>query len=339
MIEIDGSMGEGGGQVLRTSLALSAITGQPFRIRRIRAGRERSGLLRQHLTGVRAAAEVCGAEVEGDALGSAELVFRPGPIRPGDYTFAIGTAGSAGLVLQTVLPILLSGSGPSSVEVSGGTHNESSPPAQFLERAFLPLVARMGPAIGFALERWGFYPAGGGRYRVTLAPAPLRPLVLEERGPIEALDLVAAVANLPARIAHRELATLREELGVEDPRAGRALEVPSDGPGNVVWVEARSEHVTEVFTGFGRRGVPAERVAAEAAAELRSWLELDVPVGEHLADQLLLPIALARGGSFRTVPPSLHTRTNVEVIARFVDARFRLEPVRDESGAWRISLG
>jgi RNA 3'-terminal phosphate cyclase (ATP) len=339
MIEIDGSMGEGGGQVLRTSLALSAITGQAFRIRRIRAGRERSGLLRQHLTGVRAAAEVCGAEVDGDALGSGELVFRPGPIRPGEYAFAIGTAGSAGLVLQTVLPVLLCASAPSSVAISGGTHNEASPPAQFLERAFLPLVARMGPEIGFALERWGFYPAGGGRYRVTIAPAPLRPLVLEQRGPVEALELVAAVANLSPRIAHRELATLREALGVEDPRAGRAREVESDGPGNVVWIEARCAHVTEVFTGFGRRGVPAERVASGAADELRAWRALDVPVGEHLADQLLLPIALARAGSFRTVPPTLHTRTNAEVIARFLDARFRLEPEGDEAGPWRISLG
>ena len=335
-IEIDGSMGEGGGQVLRTSLALSAITGQPFRIAKIRAGRDRPGLLRQHLTGVRAVAEVCGATVEGDALGSTSLGFRPGTVRPGDYRFAVGTAGSAGLVLQTVLPALWSASAPSTIELSGGTHNPASPPGQFLERAFLPLVCRMGPTVTLTLERWGFYPAGGGRYRVTVAPAPLRPLVLEQRGDIERVELVAAVANLSRKIGHRELATLRERLELEDPRAGRVDEVESDGPGNAVYAEVRCAHVTEVFTAFGRKGVAAEAVAGEAADELLGWRALDVPVGEHLADQLLLPMALAGGGSFRTVPPSLHTRTNAEVIGRFLEVGFRFE---EDGGAWRVSLG
>jgi RNA 3'-terminal phosphate cyclase (ATP) len=339
MIELDGAMGEGGGQVLRTALALSAHTGQPFRITRIRAGRDRPGLLRQHLTGVRAVAEICGATVEGDALASTALTFRPGPVRPGDYRFAVGTAGSAGLVLQTVLPALWSASGPSTIEVSGGTHNPASPPAEFLQHAFVPLVCRMGPTVTLALERTGFYPAGGGRYRATVTPAPLRPLALEERGGIESIALVALVANVPRRIGHRELATLREALALADPRAGEVRQVESDGPGNAVVALVRCAGATEVFTGFGRRGVSAEEVATEAASELLAWQARDVPVGEHLADQLLLPLALAGEGAFRTVPPSLHTRTNAEVIGRFLDVRFALSPEAGPDGAFRISLG
>lgn len=336
MLTIDGSEGEGGGQVLRTALALSAVTGAPFRIAGIRARRSKPGLLRQHLTGVRAVAEICGAEVEGDALGSGALTFRPGSVRPGAYHFAVGTAGSAGLVLQAALPPLLSASGPSTVVVEGGTHNPSSPPAPFLEHTLVPLLGRMGPQIGFRVDRLGFYPAGGGQYTVSVAPAPLRPLSLESRGAVSALEPVAVVANLGRRIAARELDVVRQALGLER-RAGRIAEVPGPGPGNAVWIEARTDALTEVFTAFGRKGVAAEDVAAEAVAELAGWRDCsDVPVGEHLADQLLVPLALAGGGTFRTVPPSLHTQTNAALIERFLPVRFRLD--EEGGGAWRISV-
>lgn len=328
MLKIDGSQGEGGGQVLRTSLALSAITGTPFQIENIRAKRAKPGLLRQHLAGVRAVAAVCGAAVEGDALGSKSLRFRPGPIQPGSYRFEIGSAGSGGLVLQAVLPVLLMASGPSTVQISGGTHNDKSPPAPFLSKALLPLLCRMGPRLELALDRHGFYPAGGGQYTVTVHPAPLVPLHLPERGALTRVEPVAVVANLPRRIGHRELDEIRAQLGLE-PRAGRVEEVESPGPGNVVWIEAHAEHATEVFTGFGRKGVAAERVAQEAVGEFVAWRDREVPVGEHLADQLLLPCALARGGSFLSVTPSLHTRTNAAVIARFLERSFQFEDVRD----------
>lgn len=319
MIELDGAMGEGGGQVLRTALALSALTGTPFTIRRIRAKRHRPGLLRQHLTGVRAVAEVCGAEVSGDQLGSTELTFRPGPVKAGTYSFAVGTAGSAGLVLQAVLPPLMAAGGPSRIEVSGGTHNPASPPGQFLHHALYPLIARMGPRVRIELEAWGFYPAGGGRYVVDVEPAPWRPLDLEERGGIVEIDLVAAVANLDPSIARRELVTARGVLGL-DREAGRVLEVPSPGPGNAVLAVVRAEHVTEVFTGFGQKRVAAEAVAASMAKECAAWRDAGVPVGMHLADQLLLPLALA-GGAFRTVEPTPHTVTAADVIARFLGRR------------------
>src|SRR5689334_333662 len=170
MLKLDGSVGEGGGQILRTALALSALTGQPFEIEKIRAKRRKPGLLRQHLTAVRAATALCQAQVEGDSLGSMTLRFVPGDVKPGEYAFAIGTAGSATLVLQTVLPPLLLASRPSKITIEGGTHNPLAPPVDFLDRSFLPLVRRMGPRVRVQLERWGFYPAGGGRISVEIEP-------------------------------------------------------------------------------------------------------------------------------------------------------------------------
>jgi RNA 3'-terminal phosphate cyclase (ATP) len=335
VLTIDGSFGEGGGQVLRTSLALSAITGTPFTVHHLRAKRSKPGLLRQHLTGVRAVAEVCGAEVRGAALGSTELTFAPGEIRPGEYSFSIGTAGSCGLVLQAVLPVLVSAAGPSRVVITGGTHNGAAPPAPFLQHALLPLVRRMGPTVRLTVDRCGFYPAGGGQYTVEVAPAPLVPLVLEQRGELREIVPVAVVSNLPTRIGERELGVVRKELGLPGS-AGRVEVVDSPGPGNAVWLEAHAEHVTDVFTGFGRKGAPAEQVAQEAVDELVAWRERDVPVGEHLADQLLVFLALAGGGRFRTVPPSLHTTTNAAIVSRFLDRSFRFEDEPD--GAVAITV-
>lgn len=328
MLTIDGSQGEGGGQVLRTSLALSAITNTPFRIEKIRAGRSKPGLLRQHLAGVRAVAEICGASVEGAELSSRALTFRPGPIRPGRYRFEVGSAGSAGLVLQAVLPVLLKASGPSTLEISGGTHNDKSPPAAFLTETLLPIVGRMGSTVSLTLDRYGFYPAGGGQYTVEVSPFALTPLHLVERGDIARIEPVAVVSNLPRRIAHRELDEIRAELDLA-PRSGSVIEADSPGPGNIVWIEAHAEHVTEVFTGFGRKGIAAEQVAQEAVRELRAWRDLGVPVGEHLADQLMIFCALAGGGLFVTGTPSEHTTTNAAVISRFLDTKFAFAPVRE----------
>lgn len=319
MVIIDGSLGEGGGQVLRSSLALSALTGTPLRVERLRAKRDRPGLQRQHLTGVRAVAAICGATVEGDALGSTELRFTPGAIRPGAYRFDVGTAGSLGLVLQAVLPLLWSAPASSEIELRGGTLNDKSPPAPFLLHTLLPLVGRLGPRIALTVERHGFYPAGGGRYAVAVDPQPLRPIELLDRGPIERVRAVAIVSNLPRKIALRELRTIEQALG---PIEATVEEIAGDGPGNAVWIEATCGALTEVFTGFGRKGVSAEAVAAEALAEFVRWRDHGAPVGEHLADQLLLPLALAGGGTFRTGPLTEHTTTNMAVIRRFLDCTF-----------------
>jgi RNA 3'-terminal phosphate cyclase (ATP) len=321
VIEIDGSFGEGGGQILRTSLALALITGQPFHMARIRSRRAKPGLRRQHLTAVRAAAAIGNAEVTGDAVHSTELTFRPGKVAGGHFDVDVGSAGSTTLVFQTILPALLVCGSDMTVAFKGGTHNHGGPPWDFLDEVFLPIVRRMGAQVSVRLERHGFAPAGGGRWTAAISRSELRPVSIHERGRLRSAVAQALVSNLPLSIAEREIAALRPRL---DWRA-EARCVESDGPGNIVMLCARYENVAELATGFGRRGVPAESVAREA---LECWLSYEAsaaPVGEHLADQLLLPMALARGGSFVTMKPTLHTTTNIETIRKFLDVRFRVE--------------
>lgn len=326
MITIDGSKGEGGGQILRSALALSLVTGKPFTIRNIRAGRKKPGLMRQHLTAVHAAAEVGQATETGAALGSSELAFEPGEIRPGEYHFAVGTAGSATLVLQTLLPALLRASGPSNLRLEGGTHNPWAPPFDFLVKAFLPLVNRMGPTVQATLVRPGFYPAGGGEFHVTITPASvLQPIEVLERGEVRKTIATAKVAHLPRNIAERELRVIAGKLGLTGDDLVAEEVAGSRGSGNVVTIEVECQHLTEVFTGFGERGVPAEAVADQAAEQARGYLSAGVPVGEHLADQLLIPLALAGGGAFRTLGLSRHAQTNVAVIKAFLDVEFEID--------------
>ncbi len=319
MIAIDGSQGEGGGQVLRSSLALALVTGQPFRIENIRAGRPKPGLMRQHLTAVNAAADIGSANVEGALIGSRALVFYPRSVKPGKYHFVVGTAGSCTLVLQTVLPALLTADSPSELVLEGGTHNPFAPPFDFLAKAFLPLIRKMGPNVNAKLLRPGFYPAGGGRLAVSIVPAEwLERLDLPERGQILARSAQATVAKLPRSIAERELKVVRDALNWDDRCCEVIEETSSQGPGNILCLEIQSEHVIEVFTGFGERGVSAENVAREVVRAAREYLRAAVPVGPHLADQLLLPMALAGGGSFRTLAPTRHMTTNAEVIRQFL---------------------
>jgi RNA 3'-terminal phosphate cyclase (ATP) len=318
MLTIDGALGEGGGQVLRTSLALSAVTGKAFSIERIRGQRRKPGLLRQHLTAVKALAEICGARVSGAVLGSQALLFEPGAVKHGDYHFAVGTAGSATLVFQTVLPALLVAQGTSRIVFEGGTHNPLAPPFEFIAQTFLPLLQRMGATVNAKLVRAGFYPAGGGQFEAYIeGGATLRPLELTTRGELHAVSIKALVSQLPERIAVREMKVLASAL--EDyPIDVATASVDSSGPGNVASVTIRTASLTETFTAFGEVGVRAEAVAQRLAREARSYLQSEAPVGEHLADQLLIPCALAGGGTFRTTQPSLHTRTNAAVIRMFL---------------------
>ncbi|NMO21206.1 RNA 3'-terminal phosphate cyclase [Pyxidicoccus fallax] len=330
MVRIDGSKGEGGGQVLRTALALSLVTGTPFTITNIRAGRKKPGLLRQHLTGVKAAEAVGAAEVSGAELGSRELTFRPRALAAGNYHFSVGTAGSATLVFQTVLPALLMAQGPSTLMLEGGTHNPAAPPFDFLQKAFLPLVRRMGPSVEATLERPGFFPAGGGKFRVDVKPAPLKPLSLMERGRVLRREVKAVVAAIPFDVAKRELDTVAGALKWR-PDEFRTEELKrSPGPGNVLMAEVESEHVTELFTAFGERGKRAEEVGGEVVHEVKRYLDAEVPVGEHLCDQLLLLLALAKGGSFRTLPLDGHAETQLETMAHFLDVKVQVREVERE---------
>lgn len=339
MIELDGSEGEGGGQVLRTALSLSMATGRPFRIGRIRAGRSNPGLRRQHRTAVRAAAELTDADVEGDELGSRDVTFRPDrPPRPGEYSFDTGGAGSATLVLQTLLPPLLRGGGSYRITVEGGTHNPSAPPYEFLDRSWLPLLREIGADMGVELHRAGFFPGGGGRLVARVGPpSSPTPLVLRDRGDLLEMRARSHIVGLPEHVAERELATVQAALEIRDDR----LEVVDHGQrpagaANVLVVEVEFDAVTEVFTEHGRRGLPAEEVATRASRRVRRYLDSDAAVWSHLADQLPVPLALRSGGSYRTGEPSSHTRTVLDVLRTFLDVETGVEAAG--TGTWEISV-
>jgi RNA 3'-terminal phosphate cyclase (ATP) len=327
MLKLDGSQGEGGGQILRTAVSLSMCTGLAFQIDNIRAKREKPGLMRQHLTAVLAAAKICGAEVAGAEVGSQTLVFVPGKIRAGDYAFSIGSAGSCTLVFQTILPALLHAEGPSRVKLQGGTHNPLAPPFPFLERAFVPLLRRMGATLSLRLVRHGFYPAGGGELVAEIQPAQrLDTINLTERGAPGACYAESLIAGLPAHVAQRELAAMGQALGWKEDQL-RIRGLPGvQGPGNALVVTLEYAAVTEVFTAFGEKGLPAEAVAQNAVAEVRGYLSSEAAVGPHLADQLLLPMALAGGGCFTTSSVTAHTHTNAEIIRKFLALDIDIEP-------------
>jgi len=343
MLTIDGSTGEGGGQILRTSLALSMVTGQPVTIERIRAKRPKPGLMRQHLACVLAAQSVCGAQVSGAELGAQTLVFEPGALRAGEHRFAVGSAGSCLLVLQTVLPALMLADAPSRLSLAGGTHNPLAPNFHFIERAFLPLLARLGVAVGVTLRRHGFYPAGGGEMLAEIAPAEggLQPFDLRERGAACASFAESLVAAVPRRVAERELAVVGVALGW----SGEQLRVPNvrqnEGPGNALMVTLAHEHITEVFTAFGERALSSEQVAQRVLREVQAFAASTAAVGPHLADQLALPAALAvhrtgRSMAYTCSEATEHLRTNLEVIGRFLPVRVSLD--REAPDRWCVRL-
>jgi RNA 3'-terminal phosphate cyclase (ATP) len=338
MIEIDGSRGEGGGQILRTALALSVVSGKPFRIDRIRAGREKPGLMRQHLTAVQAAVDVAGGRASGASFGSTSVTFEPGVAKHGDRTFSIGTAGATALVLQTVLPPLLVVEGRSRLVFEGGTHGKAAPPADFIARAFVPLLNKMGAQVAIVVEKLGFYPAGGGRVVVDVVGGrALSSLRLLERGRVLKARARALVANLPENVGHREVTVLRgrlPELGLTRDDV-EVVDVTGPGPGNALVLDLEFEGLTEVISAIGERHRKAEAVAADVVAEARALLDAGVPVGEHLADQLLIPLALGAGGAFRSLAPTPHTLTNIDVIQRFLDVGIE---VRASEGGVRIDV-
>ncbi len=331
-VHIDGSHGEGGGQVIRTSLAMSIVTGRAVELRNVRANRSTGGLRPQHLMSVQAAARISSAAVDGAEVGSTAFAFDPGRVTPGEYIFDIGTAGSTTLVLQTVLLPLLLADGPSRLEIIGGTLNTHAPPAEFISETFLPLVRRMGGRVDLELVRYGTYPRGGGRIDVSIQPATdIVALHLVDDVSSRVSRARALVLNLPRAVGERELAVLAKELGLDEHQlelveSGKVL-----GAGNAVLVTIDAGDVVELVSAIGERRMKAEAVAAAAAAETTAFLTHRVPVGEHLADQLLLPMLLLGGGSYRTATPSLHATTNVDTIDRFVDSGITFTPQPDAS--------
>jgi RNA 3'-terminal phosphate cyclase (ATP) len=336
MIVIDGSEGEGGGQVVRNACALSLITGEPFRIDNIRGGREKPGLMRQHVTAIEAACAIGGAVCEGLAVGASDMTFRPGRVMPGEYRFAVGTAGSTGLVLQTILTPLVLAGGPSRIVLEGGTHNMLAPPFDFIARTFLPIINQMGPRIEARLISHGFYPRGGGRIEMEITPSVLKPIDCIDRGALVSRSALAFFAALPFDVAEREIKTVKQILDWPDEVFG-VRELPEErGPGNILLLEAVFEHVTEIVSGFGKLGVAAEHVARTAAHRMAGYLASDAFAGPYLADQLLLPFAVAGGGSFTTVKPSQHSLTAADIISRFLDRRCVFE--RLQSGTHLLEV-
>jgi len=331
LIQLDGSQGEGGGQILRTSLALSVCLQKPFKIEKIRANRRRPGLMRQHLTAVKAAARISNAQVEGDELNSQQLLFSPSEVQAGEYHFAIGTAGSATLVLQTILLPLLFAKGTSKISIEGGTHNPLAPPFDFLQYAYLPLLEKMGAKINATLVRPGFFPAGGGCIEVVVEPVnKLQPISLVERGKIVEKKAQVLIAGLPFHIVERELKVLKQKLNWPDNCYEIRDVNTSFGPGNVITVIVKSENVCEVFTGFGEKGTKAEAVADKVVKDVRRYIANGVPVEEHLSDQVLLPMALAGEGEYVTTTPSRHTLTNIDVIKHFLEMTIDIKEVEDK---------
>jgi len=316
-------MGEGGGQILRSALALSLVTGTPFELRAIRARRARPGLRPQHLAAVKAAAAIGRADVRGAELGSSRLSFAPGRPQGGRYAFDIGTAGATGLVLQTVyLPLLLAGC-PSEVTVTGGTHVPQSPCFHYLDEAWRVLLAALGARLALTLERAGFYPRGGGRIAARIEPAGrLERLELVRRGPLLGIHGLSAVARLDRRIAERQRDRARERLASAGLEASIELSALDAGsPGTVLMLAAELERSRACYFALGERGKPAERVADEAVDQLLAFLASGASVDRYAADQLLLPLALAAGRScLRTEAVTRHLTTNAAVVRAFLPA-------------------
>jgi RNA 3'-terminal phosphate cyclase (ATP) len=332
MVEIDGSMGEGGGQVLRTALSLSALTGKPLVITNIRAGREHPGLLSQHLTAVDAAAAICKAEVQGARLGSRRLTFEPQAVHSGRYQFEIKTAGSTSLVLQTIfLPLSHAGSS-SSIVITGGTHVPWAPSFHYLDMQWLPSLRTMGWEARLDLDLAGFYPQGGGKISSTVRPVgTIMPLNLTRRGTLRAVTGVCAIANLDRSIAERMKRQARLRL-VKFFQGNPSLEIhikiqelQSPSKGAFIILAAECENGRGCFTALGEPGKPAERVADEAIDAICQYADSDAAVDPYLADQLLLPMALANGVSrLTTAHITMHLITNVEVIRRFLPAHIEI---------------
>ena len=339
-IKIDGGMGEGGGQVLRSALALSMATGQPFRMFRIRANRPKPGLKRQHLTCVKAAQAVCRAEVRGDAVNSTELDFYPGAVQPGEYAFQVGTGGSVALVLQAVVPPLLFAGGPSRLTVSGGTHVPWAPPFEFMRDTLFPRLSALGPQLRAHMDRVGYMDIGGGSVTAEIIPAgpteQAEPgsFALEEGGSFSGATAFIYAHGLPEGVVEREAAVLASrpyaalglnEGNIEISQAG-APDSPEAGSGNMVLVKVCQGGFKTVFGECGWRGRSAEVVARQACKRALCFLRSGAPVEAHLADQLLVPLALAGGGTFVTERVTKHTQTCLDVIRLFTNAKTDVAP-------------
>jgi len=326
-VQIDGSAGEGGGQILRTSLSLSCITGRSLHIKNIRAARRNPGLAKQHLSCVRAACQICSGKCQGDVQGSKILDFEPGPVQSGHFDFDIGSAGSASLVIQTLLPPLFLADKPSTVTVTGGTHNPLAPPFDFLSETFLPAIVTAGFHANCKLIEHGFFPAGGGKITFDIQPGTKSPnQIINLCRPSKEPQIFGRIyiAKLPTHIAQRQQKLLlQSKLNI---RSVEHIEVTdSDGPGNCVMIRFCDEKRTTVFTAFGMRGKPSQKVIGEVVGLAKDFLASGALIDRFLADQLLIYMAISKAGSYTTNELSTHFLTNMEIIKKFLPVDFAVE--------------
>jgi len=344
MIDIDGSYGEGGGQIVRTALGLSCLFRKPFRMYHIRKGRKKPGLMPQHLTCVSAVRLISGAVVEGDNPGSTELFFSPGEPQGGTYAFDIGTAGSASLVLQTLIPALLFTCRRSSVTLMGGTHVPFSPPFHFLSGVFVPFLERLGINVQLSIETFGFYPKGGGRIRADIFPADrIGSLDLIERGEVSSVTGCSGVGGLPISIAARQQRAALARISASaselaSKTAMDTIDVPAHGQGTFVYLECRSGSSLAGFSALGARGKRAEAVGDEAAGEFITYYRSGAALDRHLADQILLYLALScHESAFTTEEVTSHLLTNLWAIGLFHGYRYSVDGRVGEKGTIRIT--
>lgn len=352
-LKIDGSTGEGGGQIIRTALSLSMLTGIPIEMTNIRAGRAKPGLMRQHLMCVQASQQISNASVSGAVLGSASFRFAPNAIRSGDYNFDIGSAGSTSLVLQTLLPALLFAntdqSVHSTVSIKGGTHNPLAPTTDFLQHAFVPALTKLGMQVNIECMQAGFAPIGGGVIKATITPfmrrADAKPLALTERGALTNIALVASVLNLEYDIGKRELASAKSvllESGVDDSLiTSKANKLDGIGEGNTCYAQVTHEcgdHLHhEIFTLLGEKRSSAEKMGNRLTGLVKRYLfKTDALVDEYLTDQLLLPLALSGGGEFTARTISQHTETQAWLIEQFLPVDFKFEAINEQKTLVRV---
>jgi RNA 3'-terminal phosphate cyclase (ATP) len=343
-LQIDGNYGEGGGQILRTTLSLSCILSRPVEIINIRKGRKIPGLQPQHLTSVSACKKVSRAQVQGDALQSLSLRFSPQQIEGGDFTFDVAekkrSAGSTSLVLQTLFLPLGRGEGDSEIKVLGGTHVPWSPPFDYLKEVFAPVVRKIGCEISLDIRKWGWYPKGGGEVRCSIRPASkFAPLDLTERGRLRKLSGISVVSNLPNHIAERQ----RDQAFKLLKAKGFAPQIElvqgaSIGQGTFFFLKAEFENSLAGFGALGERGKRAEKVAEEACDDFLQFMQSRAAVDPHLADQLIPYLALAEGMSTFTVSKiTKHLLTNIWVVKQFLQTEIVVEGEEGREGTVRVN--
>jgi len=345
MIKIDGSLGEGGGQILRTALTLSTIKNKPFEMFNIRAGRKKPGLAPQHLRCVQAMAKICDADISGAEIGSSSLKFYPGEIKNGDYCFEIGTAGSVSLVLQTIFLPLSLAKGPSSVTIRGGTHVPFSPCFHYLKEQWLFYLKKIGFDTRLEMVRAGFYPKGGGEIKISINHVKkVYPLVLMERGRLRKVRGISAVGNLDLSIAERQKKQAIENMSeMSEIKISPEIEVitmPAFAKGTMLLLMCEFENSQCCYFSLGAIGKRAEKVADEACEGLRSFLETKGVIDEHLSDQIILPLSLATDTS-RFITPKItqHLLTNAEVIKLFFNTKIQIEESPGGEGEIIIKSG